>query len=101
MFVNETSLGSDKEKSEQMQVYVDMNRNFIENISVFGLLAFGVAVTVDNPSQKAVTALSVFTVCRVIHNFLFVIPIQPFRAFSFTPQLLCYVVLAWEMYSSS
>jgi uncharacterized MAPEG superfamily protein len=100
MFVGQSSTGSDKEKTEQMQVYVDLNRNFIENISVFGVLAFGVAITVAEPSPNAVTALSVFTVCRTLHNILFVVPVQPLRAFSFVPQLLCYGVLAWELCSS-
>ena len=98
--MSEVSPCSEQEKIESMQVYADLNRNFSENMTIFGLLAFGVSLTVANPSPNAVTALSVFTVCRTLHNILFVIPIQPFRAFSFIPQLLCYAVLAWEMHSS-
>lgn len=97
---DEASQGSEKDRADEMQVYVDMNRNFTENITLFGLLAFGVSLTVAKPSKNAVTALSVFSICRTLHNILFIFPFQPFRAFSFAPQLCVYGVLAWEMYSS-
>eukprot|EP00602_Paraphysomonas_sp_CaronLab_P002526 CAMPEP_0185017520 /NCGR_PEP_ID=MMETSP1103-20130426/460_1 /TAXON_ID=36769 /ORGANISM="Paraphysomonas bandaiensis, Strain Caron Lab Isolate" /LENGTH=156 /DNA_ID=CAMNT_0027546967 /DNA_START=77 /DNA_END=547 /DNA_ORIENTATION=- len=94
------SKASKQERAEAIQVFIDLQRNFLESVVPFTAMACGVALTVKSPSANASLAVQVFCVSRTLHNLLFVYPHQPFRAFSFVPQLLCQLVLAWEMFSS-
>lgn len=94
------SKASETENKASVQRYVDLNRNFIENVTPFTALALGVAVTVADPSAKSVLAVQMFTVARVIHSILFVnYPHQPWRAFAFTPQILANLLLVLELIS--
>lgn len=78
---------------------VDVQRNFLENITPFGILALGVAVTVTNPSENAIIAVKTFVISRTIHNLLFMFyPHQPFRAMSFVPQIISNLLLVYELF---
>jgi uncharacterized MAPEG superfamily protein len=91
---------SEEENKASVQRYVDLNRNFLENVTPFAALALGVAVTVSDPSPKSVVAVQLFTLARVVHSILFVnYPHQPWRAFAFTPQILANLLLIVELLS--
>ena len=99
-FVFEDSKASEAENKAAIQKWIDLSRNFLENVTPFAMLALGVAVTVPDPSSKAVLAVQTFTVSRILHNILFIAyPYQPFRAFSFVPQVMANVVLCFELLS--
>lgn len=78
---------------------IDLQRNFIESITPFGILALGIATLISNPSSTAILAVKTFVISRTIHNFLFVFyPYQPFRAMSFMPQVASTILLIYEYF---